>query len=110
MRHERTKRTAIPKSVKHKVYLRDGMRCLMCGRMVREENACCHLIPRSQGGMGVEKNILTLCHECHRKFDEGKQREVWGDFFHHYLEEIYGPIDRSEVVYDKWGFLNVNKR
>ena len=102
MRCERTKRTSIPKSVKHKVYLRDGMRCLMCGRMVREENACCHLIPRSQGGMGVEKNILTLCHECHRKLDEGPERPFWLAVFREYLETKYGHIERSEVVYDKW--------
>lgn len=82
------------------------MRCLMCGCGVREENACCHLIPRSQGGMGVEKNILTLCQRCHREFDEGKDRDFWMGFFRAYLEEKYGPIPRSEVVYNKWGFFD----
>lgn len=80
----------------------------MCGCVVSERDACAHLIPRSQGGMGVEKNILTLCPRCHREYDEGPDRDYWKAFFTKYLTGIYGPIERSEVVYDKWGFLNGN--
>lgn len=82
----------------------------MCGKGVREENACCHLIPRSQGGMGVEKNILTLCQQCHRRFDEGPDRDYWSKTFTDYLTRYYGTIDKDEVVYNKWGFLNVNQQ
>lgn len=107
-KHSRTKATSIDPKVKSIVYLRDGMRCVMCGCVVSERDACAHLIPRSQGGMGVEKNILTLCPRCHREYDEGPDRDYWKDFFTRYMESKYGPIKKSEVVYDKWGFLNGN--
>lgn len=97
----------IPPDVKQAVYERDK-RCLMCGCVVSERDACAHLIPRSQGGMGVEKNILTLCPRCHREYDEGPDRDYWKDFFTKYMESKYGPIKKSEVIYDKWGFLNGN--
>ena len=105
-KHNRTKKTAIDKKVKSIVYLRDRGRCVRCGCVVAERDACAHLIPRSQGGMGVEKNILTLCPGCHRAFDEGPDRKYLTEVFTDYLTGIYGPIKRSEVVYDKWGFLN----
>ena len=108
-KHSRTKACEISPDVKRIVYKRDG-RCLMCGSGVREENACCHLIPRSQGGMGVEKNILTLCQKCHREFDEGPDREYWTNWFNWYLTGIYGPIERSEVVYDKWEAIFGNQQ
>lgn len=70
--HKQTKATSIPKSVKEAVYERDGGRCILCGRNNGEPVA--HVIRRSQGGRGIEQNIVTLCPSCHRAFDEGPQR------------------------------------
>ena len=101
--HKRTKETSIPANVKAVVYKRDRGRCLMCHRTVKEENACCHIIPRSQGGKGVEKNIITLCPDCHREYDESPRRKFISLEFAKYIEECYGePTRREEVVYDKW--------
>ena len=82
----------------------------MCHKAVREENACCHIVPRSHGGLGVEKNIITLCNDCHRKYDTSPRRREMSEEFTRYLEGIYGTISRSEVVYDKWRFLNGDKQ
>ncbi len=61
--HKMTKATSIPKSVKEAVYERDGGRCILCGCNNGEPVA--HVIRRSQGGRGIEQNIVTLCPSCH---------------------------------------------
>ena len=102
----RAKATSISKDVKRQVWERDRGRCLMCHKTVREECACCHIIPRSHGGLGVVKNIITLCPECHRKYDTSSDRQQMSLEFTRYIEEKYGSVEKSEVVYDKWSFLN----
>ena len=109
-KHERTKKTAITKDVKRQVFERDRGRCLMCHKPVREADACAHIIPRSQGGMGVMKNIITLCPDCHRKYDTSPNRQLMSWEFAKYIEEIHGPIHKSEVVYDKWGDIFGDKQ
>lgn len=70
--HKQTKYTAIPASVKKAVALRDSVNgpatCIICGA---PGGPHCHIVRRSQGGMGVEQNIVTLCGPCHYAFDEG---------------------------------------
>lgn len=43
--------TAIPDEVKEKVWKRDKHRCIFCHKYVPLECACCHLEPRSKGGL-----------------------------------------------------------
>lgn len=67
--HNETKHTAITQQVKDTVYARDDGKCIVCGS---PGNPCCHVVRRSQGGRGdTERNIVTLCHDCHYAFDEG---------------------------------------
>lgn len=72
--HRETKATAIPASVKAAVALRDcagghPATCIICGA---PGGPWCHVVRRSQGGRGdTERNIVTLCDECHYAFDEG---------------------------------------
>lgn len=72
--HRQTKATAIPASVKAAVALRDSAggrpaTCIICGA---SGAPVCHCVRRSQGGRGdTEKNIVTLCNECHYAHDEG---------------------------------------
>lgn len=56
--HKMTKATSIPKSVKEAVYERDDGRCILCGR--NNGDPVAHVIRRSQGGRGIEQNIVTL--------------------------------------------------
>lgn len=99
--HDRTKATNIPPIVKVKVYERDEGKCLICGRVVSIENACCHFISRARLGLGIEENILTLCHECHRRFD-GADRKKFEPLIREYLKSKYPDWDEKKLIYSKW--------
>ena len=58
-------------------------------------------IPRSRGGLGTEKNIITVCRKCHNLLDQSAKREKMLGIAKRYLERIYGNIDKSEVKYAK---------
>ena len=94
---KRTKALSIPKAVKDKVWERDGRCCVWCGTAYAAPEA--HFIARSQGGLGIEENILTLCRECHRKYDQTKYRKIMRDFFEEYLKSKYPDWDKSNLIY-----------
>lgn len=107
MRNE-TKATRIPPGVKLAVYRRDRERCVLCGSIYGQPNA--HVVRRSQGGLGVEENLVTLCPECHRAFDEGTgldrlghgwTREALYDYLAAYLMQFYPGWTRERVTYRK---------
>ena len=96
---KRSKATDIPKHVKENVWDRDGRRCVFCGSPDGQPNA--HIVPRSKGGLGVEKNIITLCWECHYRMDHTPDRQKLLGWANNYLVSIYGSIDEGEIMYDK---------
>lgn len=96
----RAKATDIPKSVKQKVYERDGRRCIFCGAP-GAPNA--HYISRAQGGLGIEQNIVTACVRCHEAMDNGKSGKEYREAARHYLERIYGALDERKMIYTKGG-------
>lgn len=106
--HRETTATAIPSEVKKAVYRRDKGRCVLCGCL---GEPVAHVIRRSQGGMGVERNIVTLCMVCHRAYDEGAgldrfgtgiTRESIGDYLTAYLKRFYPDWTAESVTYKKW--------
>lgn len=103
MRSKRTKACDITKSVKDRVWERDGQRCIRCGTHRAMPNA--HFIPRSKGGLGVEENIVTLCLACHEAYDHTIERNAIGFFIEGYLKEKYPDWDKSKLIYNKWGDL-----
>ena len=102
MKSKRTKALEIAKEVKIKVYQRDNQNCILCGRYVNVENACCHFIARSQGGLGIEQNILTLCSSCHTKFDNSEHRQELKEYFRNYLKSKYKNWNEKELYYNKY--------
>lgn len=96
---KRSQATDIPKYVKDIVWERDNRRCIFCGSPQAFPEA--HILSRSNGGLGTEKNIITVCRRCHRLLDQSTRREKMLKQAIHYLENIYGPIDESEVKYKK---------
>lgn len=107
MRKE-TKATAIPWKEKETVFDRDGHKCVLCGSNRGVPNA--HVIRRSQGGRGIEQNIVTLCPECHRAFDEGANLERLGKgttresiycYLVSYLKQFYPDWTKESVTYRK---------
>ena len=110
MKAERTKALEIPKAVKIKVANRDSVDgwacCIMCGKPAPTSNplafSCCHYIARSQGGLGIEENILTLCRSCHNRYDQTTERKEMKAFFRRYLESIYPDWNEADLVYKKY--------
>ena len=94
---KRTKALAIPDKVKAAVWERDGHCCIWCGSPYAAPNA--HFIARSQGGLGIEENIITLCQECHMRYDQSKHRPIMRSFFEGYLIEKYPNWDKSNLIY-----------
>lgn len=95
--HRQTKFTAISKSVKERVWRRDSGCCIYCGNPNAAPNA--HYIPRSRGGLGIEENIVTLCAECHRDYDQSGERKVVGAYIRGYLKAQYAEWDEKKLVY-----------
>lgn len=95
---KRTKAVAISREVKGRVYERDGGRCILCGRR-GAPNA--HYISRAQNGLGIEQNIVTICLECHRKYDQSIERLSIGRIIEAYLRERYPGWDPENLIYRK---------
>lgn len=97
--HKLTKATSIPQAVKEAVSLRDKGHCIFCGR---PGNPVAHVVRRSQLGMGIEQNIVTVCETCHRQMDEGRTRESMYVHAVSYLKGFYPEWNREDMIYKKW--------
>lgn len=96
--HKMTKSTMIPLFVKRAVRDRDDGRCIVCGA---PGDPCCHVVRRSQGGRGIEQNIVTLCPHCHREFDEGPLHDTYYVRIVAYLKGFYPNWNREDMIYRK---------
>lgn len=95
---KRAKACAITPKVRKAVEERDGCTCIFCGRLGRGEG---HFIKRSQGGLGIEENIVTVCRECHHQMDDGFARELYLIKAENYLKGIYPGWNKADLVYKK---------
>lgn len=98
MKSTRTKALAISPVVKNAVWRRDKI-CILCGNRAGQPNA--HYIPRSQGGLGIEENIVTLCLECHRKLDQTTQRAELLKLVKKHLDLWYPDFENDNRYYKK---------
>lgn len=95
----RTKALQIPMKVKKRVYERDNGLCIWCGM---PGDPVCHYIAKSQGGKGIEQNILTGCYKCHTAFDQSDQRYVYREIARDYLMSKYPDWNEEDLYYRKW--------
>ena len=108
---KRTKALEIPMKVKNAVGERDSCEghpcCIWCGKPAPVSNPLgysnAHYIPRSQGGLGIEQNILTLCTSCHSRYDNSADREDMRKYFEKYLSKKYSDWTEEELIYKKGG-------
>lgn len=109
MKKKRTKSLEIPMKVKKAVAKRDSFGgwtcCIFCGKPAPTENPLAfsnaHYIARSQGGLGIEENILTLCPECHRQYDNSEFRWAMMGVLRGHLKSKYTDWDETKLVYKK---------
>lgn len=108
MKTKRSKNTDIPMSVKKRVFERDKGRCVVCGNSYNVmPNA--HIVRRSQGGLGIETNVVTLCtrlteNDCHHRYDEGtkEERKLLDEIICDYMKSIYGDSwCKEDQIYKK---------
>ena len=100
---KRSRACEIPKKVKEKVWLRDDKKCICCKKYVPITCANAHFIKRSQGGLGIEQNIVTLCPRCHYEEDHGLETQRYEDYIERYLKGIYGVNwNKEKLIYSKW--------
>lgn len=97
--NKRTKACDISQKVKNKVWKRDNECCILCGSPYARPNA--HFISRSHSGLGIEKNIVTLCSNCHRRYDQTTERENIRVYIRNYLKEKYKDWNEEDLVYKK---------
>ena len=69
---KRAKAVDISTSVKKKVLVRDKGFCVICGQAGIPNS---HYIKRSQGGLGIEQNVVCMCINCHNDYDNGKDEK-----------------------------------
>ena len=99
MKSKRAKACDISKKVKEIVWERDGHRCIICGSFQAMPNS--HFIRRSQGGLGIEENIVTMCLRCHSMYDQGVDRRAIETYTERYLKSKYPNWDRERLIYKK---------
>ena len=105
MKHKRTRALAIDPKVKSAVEARDSFGfpphpcCVLCGCPSGRGEA--HIVPRSQSGLGIEENLVTLCRACHRELDQGCNRTELMRQVKAYMHSAYPGWDESQLVYRK---------
>ena len=99
LKSKRSKACDIKKSVKDKVWQRDNCRCIICGSPYALPS--CHFIPRSKGGLGIEKNIVTLCIRCHEVTDHTEHRKFMLNKIEEYLKSKYNDWNKEDLIYRK---------
>ena len=77
--------------------------CVFCGLAAPAPLAWsnAHFIARSQGGLGIPENGLTLCPRCHARYDQTDDREEMRGYFREYLEERYDDWSEDALTYRK---------
>lgn len=100
MKTKRAKACDISQKVKEIVWERDNHQCIICHSNRAMPNS--HFIRRSQGGLGIEENIVTMCDRCHRMYDQGVDRKAIEARTEDYLKSLYPNWDREKLYYKKW--------
>ena len=99
MKSKRTKAREIKPKVREAVEERDRHMCVFCGSPNARGEA--HIVRRSQGGLGIEQNILCVCRHCHHELDEGKNRELYMKVAITHMKEHYPDWNMSDLIFKK---------
>lgn len=93
---KRTKALAVSSKVRIEVYIRDNGCCVLCGTPYNLQAA--HYISRGRGGLGIAENLVMLCVECHRRYDQSKERQRLQLHIYAYLSRFYN-MEKVTLIY-----------
>ena len=99
MRSKRTVAVDISQDVRKRVKERDFNRCIFCH--TDKGLTIAHIIARSNGGLGVEENLVTACCDCHYRMDFTYERTPMKIAAKKYIMRIYGSFNENEVIFNK---------
>lgn len=92
------------KEEKEYITKRDNRKCIYCNGTTYLGIA--HVFAsRQKGGVGNRKNGVVLCQICHGNLDNGKDevlREKIQNYCEGYLQNIYGDINKEDLIYNKY--------
>lgn len=94
--NNRTKAVDVSQAVRKQVLQRDAYRCIFCRKS--DALTMAHVIPRSQGGLGIAENLVTACSKCHWKMDRTHYREYYLEYAQKHLDKFH---ERTERVFKK---------
>lgn len=82
----------ITPELRTKVYIRDGMKCVVCG--AKQRLSLDHILPINKGGGDTEDNLQTMCIDCNWKK---------GDHYLNFLQRMFPfqTIRKSELLYNE---------
>lgn len=93
----------VPAGVREHVLERDGHCCRVCGRWV-EMPALHHIVFRSQGGLDVPSNLITIGwlpgHDCHLTIAHGANARSWREVFLSIADKHPGV---TALQWQRWG-------
>jgi len=69
----------LDENIRKAVILRDGCKCMECGK-TNVKFEVHHINPRRKNGSNTLGNLITLCEECHQK-TEGKEEQYMQHYF-----------------------------
>ena len=115
MMNKRTKALQYTKETAEKVAERQNYECLFCkcGYHTERKNLSnlefnvydiAHFINRSQGGLGIEENLVLLCRFHHHHLDNSNKglRTEMLLIMEEYLKQCYVGWNKDNLVYRKW--------
>lgn len=92
------KGTEIKPKVRERVYERDSKEgapcCIVCGRP--NTIHIHHIVERSRGGLGIEKNLVCLCYRCHRILHDTGDRSM-KERIREYMTTYYPDWDERDL-------------
>lgn len=115
MKSKRTKALEIPKHVKEEVWRRQNGKSVIVHHTLEGDyrlpisvnECCCHVVPRSKGGLGIAANIVGMTFEEHRIFDglcignDAETTEMYRNMVMEHLNKHYNDWREDKVIYVK---------
>ena len=86
------KSNRLDENIRKAVILRDGCKCMECGKSNCKLEVH-HIKPRRLNGSNTLSNLITLCEVCHQK-TEGKEEQYMKHYF-----EMLGSSDNKNLNY-----------